>query len=299
MSKNKLHAGFLILAFLVSGTSWALPEKGGAGAEPQPEPLLEDEKIFILGNAQFILLHELGHAFIHDLDVPLLGREEDAADTFATLVMLRLDRQNPDSDSDFLKMLFSAAEAWALSWRKEQQEDAELAFWNRHAISAQRFYNMACFIYGSDPEKFAAIPDLVKLPPGRADWCEEEFQVASRSLDRLFGAWMKRIHTSDDDPRGLIAVDYGVPETPLSRQIRDLFREKRILEKNAEFFQTALFLPRDFTIKFDACGFPGAGWDNEEREVVLCYEFMEVYRELARHRLREKEKEFEEEVLDP
>ena len=299
MSNNNHLAGILILAFLVPGTSRALPTEGGARAEPQPETLSEGEKIFILGNTQFILLHELGHAFIHDLDVPLLGREEDAADTFATILMLRQDRRNPDSEENFLKMLFSAAEAWALSWQKEQQEDAELAFWNRHAISAQRFYNMACFIYGSDPEKFAAIPDLVNLPPGRADWCEEEFQVASRSLNRLFGAWMNRIHTSDDDPRSSIAVDYGVPETPLSRQLRDLFREERILEKNAEFFQTALFLPRNFTIKFNTCGFPGAGWDNEEREVVLCYEFMEVYRELARNRLLEKEKEFKEEVLEP
>jgi Putative metallopeptidase len=38
---------------------------------------------FVAGNMLFVLLHELAHAAIADLELPVLGREEDAADEFA------------------------------------------------------------------------------------------------------------------------------------------------------------------------------------------------------------------------
>jgi hypothetical protein len=45
----------------------------------------ESAAAFVFGNMLFVLLHELAHAAIADLD---LGREEDAADEFAVLRML-------------------------------------------------------------------------------------------------------------------------------------------------------------------------------------------------------------------
>ena len=35
----------------------------------------------------FVVMHELGHFIVDALDAPILGREEDAADRFATLMM--------------------------------------------------------------------------------------------------------------------------------------------------------------------------------------------------------------------
>src|SRR5689334_22528436 len=43
---------------------------------------------FVAGNMLFVVLHELGHALISDLGLPVLGREEDAADAFASVAML-------------------------------------------------------------------------------------------------------------------------------------------------------------------------------------------------------------------
>jgi hypothetical protein len=37
-----------------------------------------------------VLLHELGHVIIDEMKLPVLGREEDAADTFAALTMLEI-----------------------------------------------------------------------------------------------------------------------------------------------------------------------------------------------------------------
>ncbi|MBL0039478.1 MAG: hypothetical protein IPP28_00160 [Xanthomonadales bacterium] len=39
---------------------------------------------FVSGTLRFVLLHEIGHGFVDLYGIPVLGREEDAADRFAT-----------------------------------------------------------------------------------------------------------------------------------------------------------------------------------------------------------------------
>ncbi len=59
---------------------------------PQLKKLTTEDResavAFVFGNMLFVLLHELAHAAVADLEIPVLGREEDAADEFAILRML-------------------------------------------------------------------------------------------------------------------------------------------------------------------------------------------------------------------
>jgi hypothetical protein len=53
-------------------------------------PPLDPERVtFVLGNVEFALLHELAHLVIGELDLPILGPEEQAADYLATMTLLR------------------------------------------------------------------------------------------------------------------------------------------------------------------------------------------------------------------
>src|SRR5436853_4994275 len=45
---------------------------------------------FVTGNMLFALLHELGHAHIQEMGLPVLGREEDAADAYAVTALLKV-----------------------------------------------------------------------------------------------------------------------------------------------------------------------------------------------------------------
>src|SRR5262245_2323379 len=45
---------------------------------------------FVAGNMLFVLLHEMAHVHVSEMGLPVLGREEDAADSYATLAMLRM-----------------------------------------------------------------------------------------------------------------------------------------------------------------------------------------------------------------
>jgi Putative metallopeptidase len=55
---------------------------GRAGAYRQ------DLTEFVVGNMLFVGFHELGHALVGQLTLPVLGRAEAAADSFATLALL-------------------------------------------------------------------------------------------------------------------------------------------------------------------------------------------------------------------
>src|SRR4051812_6372549 len=54
----------------------------------------EEADLFVLGNTVFILYHELGHALIDLLGLPVLGHEEDAADNLASIMMI-LEQADP------------------------------------------------------------------------------------------------------------------------------------------------------------------------------------------------------------
>jgi hypothetical protein len=48
---------------------------------------------FVAGNMLFVMLHELGHTAITEMGLPVLGRMEDAADSFAALRLIRVERK--------------------------------------------------------------------------------------------------------------------------------------------------------------------------------------------------------------
>jgi putative metallopeptidase DUF4344 len=63
-------------------------------SSPRLRGLTEQQRIarveFVAGNTLVLLLHELGHVLISEMRLPVLGREEDAADTYAALRMLMI-----------------------------------------------------------------------------------------------------------------------------------------------------------------------------------------------------------------
>ena len=69
----------LALLLLLSGCSHV------AKAAPQSD-LTATELRFVTANAEFTLLHEMGHLLINELQLPVLGREEDAADQLGHVV---------------------------------------------------------------------------------------------------------------------------------------------------------------------------------------------------------------------
>jgi len=151
----------------------------------------EEAEVAVLDATLFVFHHELGHAVVHLLDLPVTGKEEDAVDDLATVILIR-DWEGGDESA------LNAAQAFYKMGEKEEEAAAEadesqiesLPYYDEHSLGKQRYYQIACIVYGSDPEAHA---DLVgeHLPPERAQRCPAEFEQKDSSWDRLLADYYK------------------------------------------------------------------------------------------------------------
>ena len=54
-----------------------------------------------------------------------------------------------------------------------------------HSLNEQRYFNLLCWTYGSNPSENQYLVDEGFLPQNRAVWCADEYQKLSNSWDRL------------------------------------------------------------------------------------------------------------------
>ncbi len=146
------------------------------------EDLDEDEQSdYIAGTLLFVLLHEVGHALTHVLELPVTGKEEDAVDQLATVLLIEESATDEEFDesADFL-----ANAAYWFASMSEGEYDSE-AFADEHSLGEQRYYNMMCWIYGANPEAGQDIVDDELLPESRAAQCPDEYRQISSAWQRL------------------------------------------------------------------------------------------------------------------
>ncbi len=123
----------------------------------------------------FILAHEFAHALIENYELPVLGKEEDGADSIATALMLQI----PEGDV----YAADAAAFWAdFSGRQEPPELAEYA--DAHSLDLQRAFNVLCWVAGSSPEAYEEVAEIEALPPSRLETCPEEYEQVVGSIEK-------------------------------------------------------------------------------------------------------------------
>lgn len=132
-------------------------------------------------SVDFILLHEMGHALVDQLQIPVLAKEEDTADNIAT-VLLSLGGQEGG------EIALAGADLFAYL----QQDPSKLtdsAFWDEHSLDLQRANETACLVYGSDPKTFASLADVI--PAERRDRCPNEWQQVSNGVQQVLAPYLK------------------------------------------------------------------------------------------------------------
>lgn len=118
------------------------------------------------------VLHEVGHALVSVLEIPITGREEDAVDQLSAWVLI---------EADMGEAVLSTAETY---YTAEEEADHETLA-DEHSLNQQRYFNMVCWVYGSNPDDNEELLEEWELPEARAEQCPDEYALINRSWSSL------------------------------------------------------------------------------------------------------------------
>lgn len=220
---------------------------------------------FVIGNTLFVMAHEMGHGLINEMNMPVLGREEDAADSFAVVTALKMGSEFSE------RVLIEAAKGWVLSSKRDKKQGNALAFYDEHGLDLQRAYNVVCFMVGSDPKKYKALATDTKLPEQRQTSCAYEWKNTAWSWDEMLKPHLR----SADKPNVTIKIEYEENEK-YAIQSR-ILRHMGLLEAFAHAADRYAW-PKPLLFEARSCGAANARW--KQRTLTLCYELADEFIEL-------------------
>ncbi len=137
--------------------------------------------VFWIGTMLNELYHELCHGLIHTLTLPVAGKEEDACDQFALLGLLN----HPHGTDLALGSIVYLGEMSGV------EKEIGVNPSQQHSSYAQRYFNILCWTYGSDPEKLGFLIDQERLPEARARTCRIEYLRAVHAWEALLAPFGK------------------------------------------------------------------------------------------------------------
>jgi Putative metallopeptidase len=135
----------------------------------------------VIGPLLDVFLHEAAHAIFASLRTPLFGREEDAADQFSAYMMLKFDKD------EARRLILGSAYQYKGDMASPTLTIEQQKFADEHGTPAQRFFNLLCTAYGSDPNLFADVVEKGFLPEDRAVGCKREYGQLSHAFATLIG----------------------------------------------------------------------------------------------------------------
>jgi Putative metallopeptidase len=224
---------------------------------------------FALGNTLFALLHEMAHGLIADLGLPVLGREEDAADAFATIAMLEMKTEFTH------RVLVNAAKSWMIVDRRTRESGEPVVYYDAHGLDLQRAYNIICLMVGSDPDQFDDLAGEVNMPEDRRGTCMGDYSNASWSWNKALAPYLR----TPEQERTKYQAVYGKAEGSLDIFERS-FRAAGLLERVADHSANLYAWRKPFGIEAKTCGESGANWSLPDHKIYLCYELTEEFVQL-------------------
>jgi len=181
----KLPKGDILISFRDCGTV-------NAFYNPQDAEIIMCYELFqkflsFYGNKQnavkayfFVFFHELGHALVDQLDLSILGKEEDGVDGMATVIMVNTEMP----EAAILAGFFF-----------NNQQDSEHNWFDSHSVGPQRMVNLVCWAIGGQPDLLLENPNLMDLAKqiiilGQRD-CKAEYNQQESAVEEFWKPYVK------------------------------------------------------------------------------------------------------------
>ena len=203
--------------------------------------------------------HEYGHALVDVLDLPVLGREEDAADSLSNILLHYLHEGEAGED-----IVWDNALAWALLEAYEAEEGLEWDFAGVHSLTPQRYEQFLCEMVGAAPDDRTELAELYEMDADRVAQCADLFANVDYSWGRL-------LEGTEPGPRsrGLRLVDTD-PNTDLAG----------ILQFEIDLLNQEIGLPVWVDVMVAECGEFNAFYDPQARRIIMCQEWAQGMQDL-------------------
>jgi hypothetical protein len=261
---RKLTLALALLAMTACGT-----RETKADQEATKDRSIEAGSDFVEGNLYFLAYHELGHALISELDIPVTGREEDAVDRIAIWMM------TPESGDEEPDYFLDAMQGWFSFGDQTPLEDIQ--WWGEHGTDQQRGYQIACLLFGSDPQRYKQLAADTNLPPERQETCVWEFQQNEAAWDRLLLPHVR----AEGETASMESVVVTYDATERYRTEREYLKALGLLEHVATLMRDDYQLEAGIKVAAEECGQANAFWNADDRKLVICYELVEDYKSIA------------------
>ena len=132
----------------------------------------------VMNTVNFVFFHEIGHALIDIHNIPTTGSQEDAVDQFSSYVLMEFS----DDPVAGQQTVIDATGFWL--YRHFAYGIQPGSFADMHSLDIQRFYNLNCYVYGSDTS-ISFIVEEGYLPIERAQNCSYEYSKIVSSWNLL------------------------------------------------------------------------------------------------------------------
>ncbi|CUH38853.1 hypothetical protein JSE7799_01571 [Jannaschia seosinensis] len=208
---------------------------------------------FVLNNLRVTLYHELAHALIDQLRLPVFGPEESAADSFALVFADRV--HDEPTNRALIRDLVRLGRA----------EAAEEYFdpWREYMPGAQRTARSICIWYGLDPGARGELARALGMPREVTRVCAEAGGAAKR-------AWSA-------------VLDTALPAEGAEITLRPAATGKalRLLKADIAAVNARVALPHPTPLTVEDCGQDNAYYYNFDDRMVICSEMVGVLRARA------------------
>jgi hypothetical protein len=215
---------------------------------------------FAMHDAVFSVYHEIGHMMVDQFDLPVLGKEEDAADALAVILLL----DDKTDEIEAYNTLVDSSDGWYFNALKSTGKGVEgLSYYDDHSLSIQRAYAMACMMVGSDPESYAQIAEAYEFDEDGQDNCASTYEQTHDS-------WMALLNPHEGKSGNEISVIYE--KAGKYKAFADELKSRQVLEKAAALIEGKYQLPGPLTFRAELCDEANAYYSSDDNEVIYCYE---------------------------
>jgi len=199
-----------------------------------------------------VVAHEIGHAFLREFDLPILGPEEAIADDFATVYV-------------YLKFPERAEEIIAARAEQNIADGEDTGRFSEYMDDDQRAGRSVCLLYGLDPARYDGLRDRFHLTEDAASNCRDFGPEVGRSWRRLIDAYKL--------PAGarVTEVRLTADGTPLARMITDgeFGAEINMLLSGIDWHS-------QITLAVEECD-SETGWSRNGRKITICESYIKRF----------------------